>query len=41
MDLIPFGEKIIETKKCRISGRDFFVTDKDLEFLERVSPVFQ
>ena len=38
--IIPHGEKIIETKKCRISGKEFFVTDKDLEFYDKVSPVF-
>ncbi|MFA6080350.1 MAG: hypothetical protein WC753_02600 [Candidatus Gracilibacteria bacterium] len=38
--ILPPGEKIIETKKCRISGEDFFVTDKDLEFLDKVSPIF-
>jgi hypothetical protein len=38
--LIPPWEKIIETKKCRISGQEFFVTDKDLEFYDKVSPVF-
>jgi hypothetical protein len=37
---IPPGEKIIETKKCRISDQEFIVTDKDLEFYEKVSPVF-
>ncbi|MEI6711115.1 MAG: hypothetical protein WCK88_02500 [bacterium] len=40
MTLIPPGEKIIETKKCRISGQEFFVTNKDLEFLDKVSPIF-
>lgn len=34
------GEKIVETKKCRISGQEFFVTDKDLEFYDIVSPIF-
>jgi hypothetical protein len=38
--MIPPGEKIVETKKCRLSDREFFVTDKDLEFYEKVSPVF-
>lgn len=38
--LIPPGEKIVETKKCRLSGRDFFVTDKDLEFYDKISPIF-
>ena len=39
MPLLP-GEKVVETKKCRLSGRDFFVTDKDLEFYDKISPVF-
>ncbi len=38
--MIPPGEKIVETKKCRISGQEFFVTGKDLEFYDKVSPVF-
>lgn len=38
--MLPPGEQIIETKKCRLSGRDFFVTDKDLEFYDKISPVF-
>ena len=40
MTFIPPGEKIIETKKCRISGQEFFVTDKDLEFYDKISPMF-
>ena len=40
MSFIPPNEKIIETKKCRISGQEFFVTDKDLEFYDKISPVF-
>ncbi|MCB9806324.1 hypothetical protein H6768_00150 [Candidatus Peribacteria bacterium] len=38
--IIPPGEKIIETKKCRLSGKEFFVTDKDIEFYDKVSPIF-
>jgi hypothetical protein len=38
--MLPPGEKIVETKKCRMSGQEFFVTDKDLEFYDKVSPVF-
>ena len=34
------GEKIVETKKCLISGKEFVITDKDLEFYDKVSPVF-
>lgn len=40
MTFIPPGEKIIETKKCRLSGKEFHVTDKDVELLDKVSPVF-
>jgi len=40
MTLIPPGEKIVETKKCHISGQEFFVTNKDLEFYDKISPVF-
>lgn len=37
---IPPGEKIIETKKCRISGEEFVITEKDRDFYEMLSPVF-
>ncbi len=40
MTFVPPGEKIIETKKCRISRQEFFITDKDLEFYNKISPVF-
>jgi hypothetical protein len=40
MTFIPPGEKIIETKKCRLSGQEFFVTNKDLEFYDKISPIF-
>ncbi len=33
-------EKIIETKICRYCGASFDITDKDLEFYEKVSPNF-
>jgi hypothetical protein len=38
--LTPPGEKIIETKSCRSCGADFAVTDRDLEFYDKISPVF-
>ncbi len=38
--MLPSGEKIIETKKCRLSGSEFVVTDKDVELYEKISPVF-
>ncbi|MDD5770253.1 MAG: hypothetical protein PHE25_04735, partial [Candidatus Gracilibacteria bacterium] len=34
-------EKIVETKTCRHCQSQFEITDKDLEFYEKVSPVFQ
>jgi hypothetical protein len=37
---LPPGEKIVETKKCRISDKEFVITDKDLEFYDVLSPVF-
>jgi hypothetical protein len=40
MSFIPPKEKIIEKKICRLSGQEFFVTDKDLEFYDKISPVF-
>jgi len=33
-------EKIMETKICRHCSCQFDITDKDLEFYEKVSPVF-
>ena len=40
MSFIPPGEKIIETKTCLLSGKDFVITDRDLEFYDKISPVF-
>jgi hypothetical protein len=39
--ILPPGEQSIETKKCLLSGQDFVITDKDLEFYDRISPVFR
>jgi CxxC-x17-CxxC domain-containing protein len=33
-------EKIVETKICRHCSCQFYITDKDLEFYEKVSPFF-
>jgi len=33
-------EKIVETKNCKICSAKFDITDKDLEFYEKISPVF-
>lgn len=33
-------EKIVETKKCLLSGKEFVITDKDLEFYDKISPTF-
>lgn len=40
MAFIPPGENIIETKKCKLSGKEFFVTDYDRELLEKISPTY-
>lgn len=40
MSFILPWEKIIETKKCHFSDKEFIVTDKDHEFYEKISPVF-
>jgi len=40
MTFVPLGEKIVETKKCRLSGKEFIITDSDLEFYDKISPVF-
>ncbi|MDD3793951.1 MAG: hypothetical protein PHI37_04005 [Candidatus Gracilibacteria bacterium] len=34
------NEKIVETKTCKHCNSSFEITDKDLEFYEKVSPVF-
>ncbi|NUJ98132.1 hypothetical protein HGA92_05105 [Candidatus Gracilibacteria bacterium] len=34
------NEKIIETNICRHCGSNFDITDKDLEFYKKISPVF-
>ncbi len=36
----PPGENIIETRKCRISGEEFVITEKDRDFYDMLSPVF-
>ena len=38
--LSSFSEKIVETKVCKHCGCQFNITDKDLEFYEKVSPIF-
>lgn len=37
---IPPNETLVETKTCRHCQASFPITDKDLEFYEKVSPVF-
>ena len=34
------GEKIVQRKECPNCGQEFAITDKDLEFYSKVSPVF-
>jgi hypothetical protein len=33
-------EKVIEIKICKHCNSNFLITDKDLEFYDKVSPVF-
>ncbi|USN59169.1 MAG: hypothetical protein H6767_03655 [Candidatus Peribacteria bacterium] len=33
-------EKVIETKTCKHCSVSFSITDKDMEFYEKVSPIF-
>ncbi len=40
MFFIPPGEKIVEKKICALSWEKFIVTDRDLEFYEKISPIF-
>ncbi len=40
MTFIPPGEEIIENKKCQLSGKNFVVTHKDIDLLDKISPVF-
>ena len=37
---IPSNETLVETKVCKHCGIDFPITDTDMEFYEKVSPVF-
>ena len=37
---IPPTETLVETKTCRFCQSSFPITDKDMEFYEKVSPVF-
>ncbi len=34
------GEKIVERKKCPVCGQEFAITDRDLGFYSKISPVF-
>ena len=34
------NEKIVETKICKHCEAEFEITDKDLEFYEKISPIF-
>jgi hypothetical protein len=35
------NEKVVETKNCKHCSAKFEITDKDLEFYEKISPSFQ
>ncbi|MEI8092192.1 MAG: hypothetical protein WCG98_08645 [bacterium] len=32
-------EKIVETKQCKFCGTSFAITDVDLAFYEKISPI--
>ena len=34
------NETIVETKICEQTGQEFHITDKDLEFYDKISPIF-
>ena len=38
MVFIPPGEKVLETRVCRLSKKEFVITDKDLEFYSKYPP---
>ncbi|MBP9812796.1 hypothetical protein KBC86_05410, partial [Candidatus Gracilibacteria bacterium] len=40
MFFIPPGEHLIETKNCKKCSISFPITDTDIEFYSKVSPVF-
>ncbi len=39
MTYVPSDEKVVETKKCLLSGQEFFITDRDKQFYEKMSPI--
>ena len=34
-------EKVVEIKQCKHCNTSFEITDKDLEFYDKISPIFQ
>ncbi len=40
MFVVPPSETLVETKTCKHCGVDFPITDQDLEFYDKISPVF-
>ena len=34
------NEKVVEIKTCEQTGKQFEITDKDLEFYDKISPIF-
>ena len=38
--ILPPSEHIVETRSCLVTGNEFVITDKDILFYEKVSPVF-
>ena len=40
LNTILMGEKIVENKTCKNCQMGYSITDRDLEFYDKVSPVF-
>ena len=41
MSFVPPGENVVQTKACVVSGQEFHITDADLAFYDKISPVFE
>ena len=39
--ILPPGESIIDKRKCALSGKEFFITDKDHIFYDQMSPMIE
>ena len=39
MTYLSPDETIVEIKKCLLTGKEFFITNRDLDFYDKISPV--